>query len=142
MPFPAGYDPQGHLTNDPSAVLESHRVLPTGYWKGAGLSLLLDLLAAILSGGLSTSEISKKEAEYGVSQVFMAIDPSKLHNRNSIPVVVENIIKDYHASTPDQETRAIRFPGEGSLSHRHRNKKKGIPVNRKIWEEIQALTFS
>ncbi len=65
LPVYGGFDKEGSLSNDPSAILESWRPLPIGYWKGAGLSLLLDLLAAILSGGLATHEISKKEVEYG-----------------------------------------------------------------------------
>ena len=46
-----GFDGEGNLTKDPSAILASGSPLPIGYWKGAGLSLLLDLLATILSGG-------------------------------------------------------------------------------------------
>lgn len=139
MAFPAGFDQDGQLSKDPAAVLESQRILPVGYWKGAGLSLLLDLLAALLSGGLPTSAISQREAEYGVSQVFIAIDPSKLSNYASIPILVENIIKDYHASTTDSENGKIRYPGEGSLIHRKENKKKGIPVHKKVWEEVLSL---
>ena len=75
-----GFDREGNLTKDPSAILASGSPLPIGYWKGAGLSLLLDLLATILSGGLSTYELSKKEVEYSLSQVFIAIDISKLDN--------------------------------------------------------------
>ena len=73
-----GFDTEGNLTKDPSAILASNAPIPVGYWKGAGLSLLLDLLATILSGGLSTHELSKKEVEYSLSQVFIAIDISKL----------------------------------------------------------------
>lgn len=138
-PVPAGFDEEGNLSKDPSAVLESGRILPTGFWKGAGLSLLLDILATILSGGLPTAEISKKEAEYGVSQVFIAMDISKLSNSNSIPRLVSEIIKDYHAAVPESDKGGVQYPGEGSLLHRKKNLEKGIPVNQKVWEEIQAL---
>jgi hypothetical protein len=30
---------EGVLTNDPSAILATRRLLPTGYWKGSGLAL-------------------------------------------------------------------------------------------------------
>lgn len=60
---PGGYDIDGNLTTDPSAILKTKRSLPVGYWKGAGLSLLLDILATILSGGSSVQEITKKESE-------------------------------------------------------------------------------
>ncbi len=95
-----GYDMQGNLTNQPSAILESQSPLPIGYWKGAGLSLLLDLLSTILSGGSSTFEISKREIEYGLSQVFIAIDISKLSNHSVISKTIETILNDYHQSIP------------------------------------------
>ena len=61
LPYPGGFNNQGKLTTDPDEILETWRALPVGYWKGAGLSLLLDILATILSGGLSTHEISQSK---------------------------------------------------------------------------------
>ena len=48
MPFPAGYDEHGELTTDPLQVMKTLRILPMGYWKGAALSIVLDVLAAAL----------------------------------------------------------------------------------------------
>src|SRR6201996_7905661 len=42
LPLPGGYDNSGKLSTDPAAILESQRVLPIGFWKGSGLSLVLD----------------------------------------------------------------------------------------------------
>ncbi|MGZ3950608.1 MAG: 3-dehydro-L-gulonate 2-dehydrogenase, partial [Flavisolibacter sp.] len=74
LPVNGGYNKSGELTKKPTEILETKRTLPAGYWKGAGLSLLLDILSAILSGGLSTHEITARRIEYGLSQVFVAID--------------------------------------------------------------------
>jgi 3-dehydro-L-gulonate 2-dehydrogenase len=137
--FPGGYNKEGQLSTDPSAVLETGRILPAGYWKGAGLSLLLDILGTLISGGLSTAEISKRSAEYGVSQVFIAISTSNLPNSGSIQQVVKRIIDDYHSSIPDKQSGKVRFPGEGSLQNRQKNLAKGIPVNKLVWEEIEKL---
>ncbi len=139
MPFAAGYDKNGRLSTNPTAVLEAGRVLPAGYWKGAGLSLLLDLLATILSGGLSTAEISKKEAESGVSQVFIAISTSKLSNSGAIQQVVKGIIDDYHRSVPGPHTGSVRYPGEGAQRNRQKNLERGIPVNEQVWRKIEQL---
>lgn len=133
-----GYDEAGNLTNDPNAILQSRRPLPVGYWKGAGLSLLLDLLATVLSGGLSTRQITKKGIEY-CSQVYVAIDISKLGNASMIAQVIENIIADYHQSIPENEKATIAYPGEKVLATRLKNEKDGIPVLKKIWEEIVEL---
>ncbi|MEP6673617.1 MAG: 3-dehydro-L-gulonate 2-dehydrogenase [Ferruginibacter sp.] len=133
-----GYNNEGVLTNDPAEILESRRPLPIGYWKGAGLTLLLDLFAAVLSGGLSTQEISVKGIEY-CSQVFIAIDLSKLHNHSSIAMLVKNIIDDYQQSVPVNEQSKITYPGERILQTRNKNLAEGIPVMKNIWEEILAL---
>jgi 3-dehydro-L-gulonate 2-dehydrogenase len=134
-----GFDGEGNLTKDPSAILASGSPLPIGYWKGAGLSLLLDLLATILSGGLSTYELSKKEVEYSLSQVFIAIDISKLDNSSAIAKTIEAIIKDYHQSMPVEESKKIVYPGERVLQTRKNNLMNGIPVLKKVWDEIRAL---
>lgn len=134
-----GFDNEGMLTDDPSAILATRRPLPVGYWKGAGLALLLDLLATILSGGLATYQISSKDTEYGLSQVFVAIDISKLGNHSAIGAVIENIISDYHQSVLTDESKKILYPGERVLSTRQNNLANGIPVMKKIWDEILQL---
>ena len=135
---PGGYDDEGKLTTDPAAIYASRRPLPIGYWKGSGLALMLDILATILSGGKSTHEISK-DKETGVSQVFIAIDISKLNNYPLIQSSVENIIKDYHDSLPINEKSDITYPGERVLRSRKRNTEEGIPVEDSIWNEILQL---
>lgn len=139
MPVNAGFDKEGRITNDPAAILASRRLIPTGYWKGAGLALLLDLLATILSGGLSTAEISKEPLEYGLSQVFIAVDLSKLGNHSSIAAAIDNIIKDYHLSIPVEDSKKITYPGERVLQSRKKNLSEGIPVLKKVWDIIKEL---
>lgn len=135
---PGGYDEEGQITTDPGAIYASRRPLPIGYWKGSGLALMLDILATILSGGKSTHEISK-EKETGVSQVFIAIDISKLKNYPLIQSSIENIIKDYHDSLPVNEKSDITYPGERVLRTRKKNTEAGIPVEDSIWNEILQL---
>ncbi len=139
LPVYGGFDVEGNLTKDPSAILASNAPLPVGYWKGAGLSLLLDLLATILSGGLSTYELSNEEVEYSLSQVFIAIDISKLDNNSSITQAIEEILKDYHQSIPTDESKKIVYPGERVLQIRKNNLANGIPVLKKVWDEINCL---
>ncbi|WP_205510125.1 3-dehydro-L-gulonate 2-dehydrogenase [Longitalea arenae] len=139
LPVYGGFDANGQLTTDPGAIRESRRPLPIGYWKGAGLSLLLDILAAVLSGGLSVHEIAQQQSEMAVSQVFIAIDTNKLGNQSAIAEVVKRIITDYHQSTPDGN-KTISFPGERVLQTRQTNLIKGIPVLKGVWEKIIDLS--
>lgn len=139
LDFPGGYNLSGELTCDPAEILNSKRALPIGFWKGAGLSLLLDILSAILSGGLSTNEISKKPDESGVSQVYIALDTHKLGNFPSIQNTISEIITDYKNSVPVNEQTTIRYPGERILQIRAVNLKDGVAVNKAVWNEILVL---
>lgn len=139
LPFPGGFDKDGNLTTNPSEILGTKRALPVGYWKGAGLSLLLDILATILSAGRSTKELSELEAEYGVSQVFIAIDTKKLSNFPAIEKTVQEIISDVKNSVHDEMQPEIRYPGERVVKSRNENLKKGIPIIKNIWDDILNL---
>jgi len=139
LPYPGGFNQKGELSTDPSEILESGRALPIGYWKGAGLSLLLDILAAILSAGLPTHQISQREDEYGVSQVFIAMDLKKLSNYPSIESTISDIIDDLKQSAADKPETQVRYPGENVVAIRNENLKNGIPVNKQIWDAIKKL---
>ena len=139
LPYPGGFDKNGKLTTDPDAILETMRALPVGYWKGSGLSLLLDIMAAILSGGLSTHEISKDKVEHNVSQVFIAINLKSLKNFPAIENSIQQIIEDLQDSIPEKETTTIRYPGESVVKTRKDNLENGIPVNSIIWEQVKSL---
>jgi 3-dehydro-L-gulonate 2-dehydrogenase len=134
-----GYNKNGELTNDPAEVLESRRALPIGYWKGAGMSLLLDILSTILSGGSAVHEITKSGIETDISQVFIAIDISKLGNHSIITKTIESILEDYHQSVPADASKKITYPGERVLNNRRKNLANGIPVLRTVWDKIMAL---
>jgi 3-dehydro-L-gulonate 2-dehydrogenase len=139
LPVYGGYDTEGKLTTDPSEITESQRTLPIGYWKGAGLSLLLDILATVLSGGLSVAGITAQDAERNLSQIFIAIDLSKLGSNNSITKVIQDIIDDFRTSIPETPGKTVRYPGENVVKTRTSNLAEGIPVSRKVWAEIQSL---
>jgi 3-dehydro-L-gulonate 2-dehydrogenase len=136
LPLPGGYNKAGELSVDPAAIIESERVLPIGFWKGSGLSLMLDLLATILSRGKSTSEISKGDAEYGVSQVFICLKPNSDEHTNQL---IEQIISYTKSSGLEDADKAIRYPGEGMLATREKNMKDGIPVDERIWAKVRGL---
>jgi 3-dehydro-L-gulonate 2-dehydrogenase len=138
LPVFGGFSKNSELTKDPSAIIDSQRVLPIGYWKGAGLSLLLDILSAILSGGLSTHEISKEKLEYSLSQVFIAIDLQQLKNYKGIEACILSVIADYKSSIAEGE-KEILYPGERVVRNRESNSKNGILVITQVWKEIESF---
>lgn len=136
LPLPGGYDSKGHLSTDAAAILKSERVLPIGFWKGSGLSLVLDLLATVLSGGNSTARISKEKTEAGISQVFICIKPK---NNEQTAALIEEIIAYTKTSTPEHEGQSISYPGENTLKTRAKNLSEGVWVDEKIWNTVQGL---
>ncbi len=134
LPYVGGYDEDGNLTKDASAIEKSIRPLPAGLWKGSGLAIMLDLFATTLSGGNSTMEISQQEHEHGLSQVFIAIESSS--GRRAI---VDDIIEHLHSTRPVDTRKEVRYPGERTLEVRTENMASGIPVDQQIWEQVCRL---
>jgi 3-dehydro-L-gulonate 2-dehydrogenase len=139
LPVAGGFDLDGELTRDPQAILDSRRPLPLGYWKGAGLSFLLDIVATVLSGGNSTDDIGKYSAETNVSQVFLAFHLKNFHNSKDIHQKVNAIVDYYHQAKREEGVEKILFPGERSLNVRKNNLEQGIPVEAVYWNQVLQM---
>lgn len=135
MPFEAGFDHKGRLTKDPGTVMEKELALPIGLWKGAGFSLLLDLLSALLADGNATHEIGQLEVEHNISQVFISLYPPKL-GFSTFPEEKINGIINHFKSSATFGSRKIRYPGENVLEIRKKNLAAGVPVDPEIWETV------
>lgn len=139
LPVPGGYDQAGELSRDPAAILASGRALPIGYWKGSGLAVLLDLLAMLLAGGLSTYQIGQRETEYGVSQVFIAFALNRDGQATLLQQAVAEVLADLHSATPVSDGESILYPGERAWQTRQKNLAHGIPVDAEKWQAVLAL---
>jgi len=130
LPVPGGFNAAGELTTDPAAIEASRRPLPIGFWKGSGMALMLDMMAALLSGGRATHEVlADPEQETGLSQVFIAADFSRVAAPNAGLGAVDAILEHLHA----------RYPGERTLETRRQNLEQGIPVEPSIFEQVRNL---
>lgn len=142
LPFPGGWNENNELTTNPADIMKSMRGLPIGYWKGSALSMVLDVLATLLSAGNSTSRIGNKEYETGISQVFICIDPAVFGDGNLQAKLLDEIIDYTHDSEPLQKGDRTYYPGERTLLTRAKNLKEGITVNNEIWEQVTNLVKS
>ncbi|MFA5330570.1 MAG: 3-dehydro-L-gulonate 2-dehydrogenase [Prolixibacteraceae bacterium] len=144
LPYPGGFDHDGNLTDNPRAIEETRRILPMGYWKGSGFAILLDIISALLSGGLTTAGID--HAGFGscgsCCQVFIAINPLKINTQEFIDKALEETIQQLKSSEPDNEGGQIYYPGEQSLKTRRENMELGIPVDDGVWERVKELANS
>jgi 3-dehydro-L-gulonate 2-dehydrogenase len=141
LPVDGGFDAGGELTKDAAAIEASQRALPVGYWKGSGLSIMLDMVAAMLSGGLAAHQIPRDPIhETAISQIFLAVDPRSMGQTSELDTIAEGIIESLRQATPVAPGRPVRYPGEQTLQLREENLRLGVPVDREIWEQIQGET--
>jgi 3-dehydro-L-gulonate 2-dehydrogenase len=139
LPVDGGFDTAGNLTKDAAAIEESQRALPIGYWKGSGLSLVLDMLAAMLSGGHATHDIPLDPLrESGISQIFLAVDPTFISNAQEINQISDGILQSLRDAAPVDPSKPIRYPGEQTLQLREENMRLGVPVDPEIWQRIST----
>ncbi|BBE19582.1 3-dehydro-L-gulonate 2-dehydrogenase [Aquipluma nitroreducens] len=141
LPYPGGFDQEGKLTDNPGEIEETRRILPMGFWKGSGFAVMLDLISALLSGGLTTSGIDKadKGSCGSCCQIFIAIDPQKINTQEFIDQALNETIEQLKSSVPANENAEIFYPGEQSLKTRLENMELGIPVDDGIWANVKAL---
>lgn len=139
LPVPGGFDEHGQLSTDAAALLRASRLLPIGYWKGSGLALALDLLAALLSRGNATFQLDAT-AETGISQVFMAFDVQR-GSVGALPFdagsFIEAVVADLHGS--GEHGSAVLYPGERSAQVRADAVANGVPVDTTVWAEVCSL---
>lgn len=126
VPLPDGWalDSEGRPTNDPAAAMQGS-MMPLGGYKGAGLALMVDVLAAGLTGAHYSHEVSSfGDTEGGPpcsGQLVVAFDPVKLRG----PGFAEDLERMLAAM---HEGPAVRLPGDRRLLARERHA-DGIEVD-------------
>ncbi|MBL0373760.1 Ldh family oxidoreductase [Rhizobium sp. KVB221] len=135
IPLPDGWaiDKDGKPTNDANAAMDGS-LLPIGGYKGFGLALMVDILAAGLTGSHWSFEASSfGDCEGGpprTGQFIIALSPEKFAGpsfADRLEVMLSAVLE-----TPD-----VRLPGDRRLSQRDSHK-TGIVVSKAAVEVLQA----
>lgn len=139
LPVPGGYDTSGQITRDPGEIYKTKRVLPMGFWKGSGISIALDMIASVLTAENAVHTIGTFEDEIGLSQMMIAIDPSKANTEEQTDAIVDGILAYIKASKPIDEARPVLYPGEPEWRTMEEHRKNGIPVIEEKWNKVLAM---
>ncbi|MGA3101671.1 MAG: 3-dehydro-L-gulonate 2-dehydrogenase [Terracidiphilus sp.] len=140
LPVDGGFDANGNLTRDPGAIEESWRPLPAGYWKGSGLAVVLDMIAAMMTLGNATCQISSDPLfETGISQMFLALNPGAFGPAPEAGKIADAIVASLHDCAPAKRGGKVRYSGEQTLQIREDNTRLGLPVEPAVWAEILAM---
>ena len=136
-PIPVGWalDSEGNPTTDPDVGLKGS-MAPSGGYKGVGVALLVEMLAAAMSGatlGIHASPFSgTKGGPPRTGQFFLAIDPAATSGG-----AYEARMADLVAAVTGQA--GAHLPGDGRRGKRVEARTKGVPVNVATLERIEAI---
>jgi len=132
-PLPEGvaYKADGSgFTTDAAEALEGGAIATFGGHKGAGLSLCVEMLAGVLSGGAVLGQCESKKLAKNWGHTLIAIQPSALVD--DFESKAASVIAAVKASGPN-----IRIPGESSTKTAIERKAAGtLPIPTQIWESI------
>jgi (2R)-3-sulfolactate dehydrogenase (NADP+) len=136
-PIPEGWglDPDGQPTTDPDTALKGS-MAPSGGYKGVGLALIVEMMAAAMTGAVLGKDASPFSGTKGgpprTGQFFIAIDPAAAsggHYAERIAALTGAI----HAQP------GARLPGDGRGAKRARARTEGVAVSAATLARIRAL---
>ncbi|EBA16856.1 malate/L-lactate dehydrogenase family protein [Roseobacter sp. SK209-2-6] len=136
-PVPEGWvlDAEGKPTTDPDAGLKGSMV-PSGGYKGVGIALMVEMMAAAMTGATLGTVASPFSGPVGgppkTGQFFIAIDPAATSGgafADRMTALVASI----------REQDGGRLPGDGRAKARVRAASEGVAVNSATLEKIRAL---
>jgi delta1-piperideine-2-carboxylate reductase len=131
-----GVDRAGQPTQDPKAILDGGALLPFGGYKGSALSMMVELLAAALTGGNFSFEFdwSKHPGAQTpwTGQLLIVIDPDKGSGQH-FAERSEELVRQMHGVGQE------RMPGDRRYLQRARSLAEGIEISAADWKQLQGL---
>lgn len=135
-PIPLGWalDSDGNPTTDPNLALKGS-MMPSGGYKGVGVALMVEILAAALAGGNLGIHASPFSGPVGgppaTGQFFIAIHPFSHQD------VFAKRIADLVEAISSQQ--GSHLPGQGRLNMRLLAKQNGVIINSETLSKIQSI---
>jgi (2R)-3-sulfolactate dehydrogenase (NADP+) len=136
LPIPPEWalDPDGRPTTDPEIALKGS-MAPSGGYKGVGVALMVEIMAAAMTGATLGVNASPFSGTTGgppkTGQFFLAIDPGA----TSGGLFAERL-SALVAEIRDQP--GARVPGDGRKAARRRAERKGVTVNPATLEKVRG----
>ena len=136
LPPGMGVDSLGQPTQDPKAILEGGALLPFGGHKGSALSMMVELLAAALTGGNFSFEFDWKSHPGAktpwTGQLLIVIDPSKAAGQGFAERSQE-LVRQMHG------VGLKRLPGDRRHNQRARSQVEGIALEASELAKLREL---
>ena len=135
-------DAQGEPLVDSSRA-EEGLLLPSGGYKGYGLSLMITVLAGVLNGAAVGREVVDFNHDdvtpTNTGQAIAAIDVSRFSELDAFESNVDALIDELKASRTMPGVDEVRVPGERAHSIFEERSRTGIPLSDKIRNELEGV---
>ena len=136
LPEGMGVDANGEPTTEPKAILEGGALLPFGGHKGSALSMMVELLAAALTGGHFSWEFDWAEHPGAktpwTGQLIIVIDPSKAEGER-FAQRSRDLVEQMQAAG------LTRMPGERRYREREVADEEGVALTEQELQDLKAL---
>lgn len=136
LPPGMGVDSLGQPTQDPKAILEGGALLPFGGHKGSALSMMVELLAAALTGGNFSFEFDWKNHPGAktpwTGQLLIVIDPDKAAGQ-SFAERSHELVRQMHG------VGLKRLPGDRRHLQREKSLQHGILLDVETLAQLRSL---
>jgi (2R)-3-sulfolactate dehydrogenase (NADP+) len=135
LPEGWGFDASGEPTTKARAILDGGSMAPFGGHKGAALALMVEVLAASLTGALPSTDAGSLTTDdgkpAGVGQLFIAISPDRFSAdfKERTRELCDAILAD----------AGVRIPGARRFMERMRSASQGVSVDDALMERIKGL---
>lgn len=142
-PIPKGWaiDKEGLDTEDATAALAGS-LLPIAGPKGYCLAFAFDILTGALAGAAVGTDVKgtvHPEEVCTKGDLFIAIAPEMFNGSPDFLDKVEHLGEQVKSSKKAPGVTRILLPGDPELMTREKRLQEGIPVNEKLWQQLQEL---
>lgn len=149
LPTPPGWvlGPDGRPSDDPLIVSKGGSLTSLGgspegsSYKGYGLAVMVNILAACLSGAtLITDPMhTKKPQGMDIGHFFMAIDPGLFRDPAEFQADVARFCNDLRATDPIDPAQPVMVAGDPQRAIAARRLAEGIPVGAGLLGQIRQI---
>ncbi|MCP4402075.1 MAG: Ldh family oxidoreductase [bacterium] len=142
--IPLGWatDKDGHPTDDPDKGFAGF-LLPLGGHKGFGLSLVVDILSGVITGGAFQYHLKsmyKHQDDPSLTgHCTIVLNPSVIMPPEELKARMSEFYQTLKQSPMWDENKQMFLPGEIEYLKQQEREKTGIPVPAELYEELTAL---
>lgn len=134
------FDFQGRPTTDAAEALRAGLLAPTGRHKGYGLSVIVEVLAGVLTGSPFAADADAHgHRDGGVGHIVIAINPGVFVEPNRFFDGVERLVSQIKAVPLAGDAAGVFLPGEPEWNISQVREKEGVPISEELAKRLEAL---